>query len=219
VAEGSKPSGGSRGATGAEVGERIRSARAGSRAAMEELLAIYRNYLTVVAGAAIGRGLQAKVDASDVAQETLLKAHQGFPDFRGATEAELLAWLRRVLARTIADQVRRFAGTEGRRVSRERSIDASVGDSVERSSSALKDVLAADVTSPSLAVSKREAGAALADALAALDPDHREVIVLRNLEERGWAEVAERLGRTPDAARMLWARALARLRPLLEARP
>jgi RNA polymerase sigma-70 factor (ECF subfamily) len=219
VADGLGPSGGPGGATGAKVEDRIRSAREGSRVAMEELLSVYRNYVSVLAGAAIGRGLQAKVDASDVAQETLLKAHQGFPDFRGATEAELLAWLRRVLARTIADQVRRYAGTEGRRVSRERSIDASVGDSVERSSAALKDVLAADITSPSMAVSKREAGAALADALAALDPDHRQVIVLRNLEEREWAEVAQRMGRTPDAARMLWARALARLRPLLETRP
>jgi RNA polymerase sigma-70 factor (ECF subfamily) len=194
------------------VADRIRAAREGDRAATGPLLAAYRNYLTVLADAAIGPRLQTKVDASDVAQETLLKAHNGFPDFRGATEAELVAWLRRVLAHVVADQVRRYAGTEGRRVSRERSIE----DPIERSAAALRDVLPGDLTSPSVAASRREAGAALADALAALEPDHRRVIVLRNLEERSWTDVAAAMGRSPDAARMLWARALTRLRPLLE---
>jgi RNA polymerase sigma-70 factor (ECF subfamily) len=140
-----------------------------------------------------------------------LKAHQAFPDFRGTTESELLAWLRRVLARTIADQVRRYRTTKGRDLARERSIEASV----EASSAALRDVLPADVTSPSLAASRREDDRALADVLSRLEPEHRRVLVLRTLEQRDWADVAERMNRTPDAARMLWARALVRLRPLL----
>jgi RNA polymerase sigma-70 factor (ECF subfamily) len=58
----------------------------------------------------------------------------------------------------------------------------------------------------------------LADALAELSDDYREVIVLHNLEELDWPEVARRMNRTPSAARMLWARALKQLRPLLEER-
>jgi RNA polymerase sigma-70 factor, ECF subfamily len=212
VAERTGTAGESRGAAGVRVDDRIRAARDGSRAAMEDLLALYRGHLTVLAEAAIGPRLQSKVDASDVAQETLLKAHSGFPEFRGTTEAEWVVWLRRVLARVVVDHVRRFAGTEGRRVSRERSIE----DALERSAAALREVLPGDLTSPSMAASKRESGAALADALAALEPEHRRVIVLRTLEEREWADVAANMERTPDAARMLWARALTRLRPLLE---
>jgi RNA polymerase sigma-70 factor (ECF subfamily) len=202
------------GAADGRVRERIREAREGSRAAMEQLLGLYRNYMNLLARGAIGHALQAKVDASDVAQDALVKAHRGFPEFRGETEGELAAWLRRVVARTLADHVRRFAGTEGRLVSRERSIE----ESVERSSEALRDLLAADGTSPSVAAQRREEDVRLADALARLDADHRTVIVLRTLEERDWADVGERMGRTPEAARMLWARALTRLRPLLESR-
>ena len=58
----------------------------------------------------------------------------------------------------------------------------------------------------------------LADALAELSADYREVIVLRTLEGRGWDEVAQAMGRSPDAVRVLWARALKKLRPLIEAR-
>jgi RNA polymerase sigma-70 factor (ECF subfamily) len=161
----------------------------------------------------VGPALRAKVDASDVIQETLWKAYRGFPEFRGTTEGELLAWLRRVLARTIADHVRRYAKTARRDVAREESIE----DALDRSSEALR-ALAADQTSPSAAAARREDGVALADALATLRPEHREVILLRNLEGLDWPQVAERMGRTPDAARMLWGRALASMRPLVKGR-
>ena len=58
----------------------------------------------------------------------------------------------------------------------------------------------------------------LADALADLSADSREVIVLRSIEERDWDEVANKMGRSPGAVRLLWARALKRLRPLIESR-
>ena len=58
----------------------------------------------------------------------------------------------------------------------------------------------------------------LAEALANLSDDHREVIVLRNLEQLAWNEVARRMERSVDAARMLWTRALKQLRPFLESR-
>ncbi|MGH7193366.1 MAG: RNA polymerase sigma factor, partial [Candidatus Saccharimonadales bacterium] len=58
----------------------------------------------------------------------------------------------------------------------------------------------------------------LADALAELSPDHREVIILRSIEERDWPEIAEKMKRTTDAVRVLWARALKQLRPHLEER-
>jgi RNA polymerase sigma-70 factor (ECF subfamily) len=58
----------------------------------------------------------------------------------------------------------------------------------------------------------------LADALAALSPDHREVIILRNIEELDWPEIGRKTNRTSDAARVLWALALKQLRPLIEER-
>jgi RNA polymerase sigma-70 factor, ECF subfamily len=58
----------------------------------------------------------------------------------------------------------------------------------------------------------REQQVLLADALERLPADYREVIILRNLEDLSYDEIAQRMGRTPGAVRMLWVRALAQLR-------
>jgi hypothetical protein len=63
----------------------------------------YRDYLLLLARLQLDRGLQAKLDPSDLAQETLLKAHRNWEQFRGRTEAERAAWLRAILARHLAD--------------------------------------------------------------------------------------------------------------------
>jgi RNA polymerase sigma-70 factor (ECF subfamily) len=86
---------------------------------------------------------------------------------------------------------------------------------MERSSLALRDLLPASGASPSQEAQRRELGVVLADALSALDPDDREVVILRNLQELEWAEIAERMERSPGAVRMLWSRALQRIAPLL----
>ena len=60
----------------------------------------YRDYLRLLARMQMSRQLQAQLDASDVVQLTLLKAHEKIGQFRGQTEAELAGWLRRILAST-----------------------------------------------------------------------------------------------------------------------
>ena len=119
----------------------------------------------------------------------------------------------RLLARCLADFVRRYRAP-GRRAGREESLDRLLG----RSSAALGRVPAADGTSPSAAAARRDLGVVLADALAELSAEHREVIVLHHLEGLGWDEVARRMGRTPNAVRKLWARALGQMRPLIDER-
>src|SRR5688572_14446996 len=92
----------------------LAKARAGDGAARGRLLELYRNYLTLLARLQIGPQLRGKVDDSDLAQEVFLKAHRDFGAFRGHTEAELVAWLRQILAWTLANQIRRYLGTRGR---------------------------------------------------------------------------------------------------------
>jgi RNA polymerase sigma-70 factor (ECF subfamily) len=72
--------------------------------------------------------------------------------------------------------------------------------------------------SPSQSAQRRELTIILADALAELAPDYREVVVLRTLEGRDWEDVARAMGRSLGAVRLLWARALKKLRPLIERR-
>jgi RNA polymerase sigma-70 factor (ECF subfamily) len=81
----------------------------------------YRAYLYLLARSHIGTRHQAKIDASDIVQQTLLDAHQKQAQFRGATEAEWMAWLKQILAHNLADAVRGLARAK-RDVSRERSL-------------------------------------------------------------------------------------------------
>jgi len=194
--------------------ELIDAARAGDAAAQDALLGRYRNYLTLLARMSMSRGMQAKFDASDVVQDALVRAHQGLAEFRGAGEEELVGWLKQILARTMSNANRRYRFTAGRRVDRERSID----DLVRESSTALQRLPPANVTSPSRGAERREAGALVADVLASLKEDDREVIVLRSLEERAWGDVARRMSRSEEAVRALWGRAIQRLGAVLEER-
>jgi RNA polymerase sigma-70 factor (ECF subfamily) len=196
------------------VGTLIRDARRSRPGALERLLESYRNYLGLLAQAGIDSSLQGKADPSDLVQDTLLKAHQGFQQFRGKTESELIAWLRQILANNLADLARRYYETEARRVGREKSLEQALLDS----SAALDRLLARQAPSPSESAERREMAVVLADALAEMTGDYREVLVLRSLQERDWDEVAQKLGRSPGATRMLWARALKQLRPLIEKR-
>ena len=196
------------------VPELIEAARRGDLAARDELFGRYRNYLALLARMSLSRGLRAKLSASDVVQDVFVGAHEGIGRFRGGTEEKFVAWLKQILAARLADANRRFIGNQGRCIDRERSLE----DLVEESSQALRGLPAARGTSPSRGAERREAGALVADALALLKDDDREVIVLRSLEEREWSEVGRRMNRTPDAARALWARAFRRLGAVVEER-
>lgn len=186
----------------------------GERGDPAALLEAYRNYLRLLARNWVDASLQGKADPSDLVQETLWRATQGWGEFRGGSEGELVAWLRQILARCAIDFVRKFRLAEGRDVGRERSIE----QHLEASSLCLGKFLAASGTSPSLAAQRRELSVVLADALADLSGDQREAIILRSLQELDWGDVAERMGRTVGAVRMLWARGLQQLRPKIEAR-
>src|SRR5271166_3526635 len=132
-------------APGPPTNDLLVRARAGDEDARGQLLEAYRSYLTLLARVQLGRRLQGKVDPSDLVQEAFMEAHRDFRQFQGQTEAELLAWLRRVLATSLADQLRRHRGTQRRDLRLERQLAAALGQSSE----ALERGLAAQDTSPS----------------------------------------------------------------------
>jgi RNA polymerase sigma-70 factor (ECF subfamily) len=187
-------------------------ARKGDEQALGQLLESHRSYLTVLARVQIGRRLQGKVDAADVVQDAFLGAYRDFDNFRGTTEPEFLAWLRQVLAYVLANLVRHYQGTQRRDIRLERQLAVEL----DQSSHALDRGLIAAQSSPSQQVIRREQSVLLADALAQLPEEWRDVLILRHLEGLTFPEVAERLGRTLDSVKKQWPRALAKLRRLLE---
>lgn len=179
-----------------------------SPADLDRLFGACRNYLHLLARAEVESSLRAKADASDLVQQTLLEAYRDFGQFRGRTEAEWLAWLRRILARNAAEFVRHYRLTGKRQTAREVPLQPGSGPGLQPA--------AADET-PSQALVRKERELLVADALMQLTEDHREVIVLRNLQRLPFDEVARRMGRSRPAVQMLWMRALEKMQDALAA--
>jgi RNA polymerase sigma-70 factor, ECF subfamily len=179
----------------------------GGGKALEE----YRDYLRLLARLQLDPRLRGKLDPSDVAQEALMKAHQALGQFRGRTDAEMAAWLRAILANTLADALRRFQAA-ARDVSLERSLEADL----EESSARVEAWLGAGQSSPEEQAMRQEELLRLAGALARLPEDQRRAVELRHLKGCPVAEVAGEMGRSKEAVAKLLLRGVARLRELLD---
>jgi RNA polymerase sigma-70 factor (ECF subfamily) len=173
-------------------------------------LARYREYLRLLARLHLDPRLQAKLDPSDIVQEVLLKAHQALGQFHRQSEAELAGWLRKILANTLTDAVRRYA-TAARDVNLERSLEAQV----EQSSARLEVLLADRQSSPDAQALRQERLLELAEALARLPEDQRRAVEWLHL--RGWSvdAIAREMGRSPQSVGGLLRRGMKRLRELM----
>ena len=156
------------------VGELLRKARTGDDAARDRLFVVCRNYVAIAARAEMASWLKAKVDASDLVQQTMLEAHRGLANFRGTTEGEWLGWLKQILVHNAADFVRRYHGVEKRCAGREVSLAA---DDSAQNMAQFSD----GGPTPSQLVMQKELQLQVADALALLPEDYQEVVILRNL--------------------------------------
>ena len=191
------------------INQMIQLARQGEPAAIENLLASNRNYLRMLAQVSLSLNLRARIDPSDVVQETLLKANEHFGQFRGQTEHELTAWLRRILSRIVVDIIRKHNATV-RDVAGERSLES------DESAGRLIRILQKSGSTPSQHAQRRETSVILADAIADMTPDHQQVIALRGFQELDWPDVAAQMNRSVGAVRMLWVRSLSDLRTRLD---
>src|ERR1700738_414048 len=111
----------------------------------------FRNYLRLLARLHLDPRLQGKLDPSDLVQQTFLQAHQAWQQFRGKTEGELAAWLRQILARTLAHAVRDLG-----RAKRDVLLEQSLETALEQSSVRLEALVAAEQSSPSEQADRNE---------------------------------------------------------------
>lgn len=195
----------------------LSQALAGSQEHFGKLLHVYRNYLKLLVMSQLERKLQVRVSASDVVQETFLEANRDFASFRGSTSSEFCAWLRQILVNNLHRVVEQHVLAKKRDVRREISLEA-LANSLEQSTARLESILPDPGASPSGRVQQFELELALADKLAELPQDYREVIVLRHLESLPFEEVGRKMARTAGAARMLWLRAIQALRAKMQTR-
>jgi RNA polymerase sigma-70 factor, ECF subfamily len=168
----------------------------------------FRDHLRLLARLQLDPRHRAKLDPSDVVQQTLLQAHQARDQFRGRSPAELGAWLRRILARNLAHAARDL-GRARRDAGRERSLEVAL----EQSASWQED----DRSSPGQRAERNERLLRLAEALAVLPEAQRQAVVLHYLQGHTLAEVGRHLGRDPKAVGGLLHRGLKQLRARLRA--
>jgi RNA polymerase sigma-70 factor, ECF subfamily len=179
-------------------------ARDGSRADLDALCGRYAQRLLAIIRLRMGPRLRARCESRDVLQNSLLKACRSIEGFEGESGETFMAWLARIARNEIRDQA--AYQQAGRRDLRQ---DLPLDDAGE--------TLAAEVRTATARVALGEQAAALERALEALDESQRELIVLRKLEELSFPEMGQRLGRSPDACRMAFARAMAALTLALDA--
>jgi RNA polymerase sigma-70 factor, ECF subfamily len=175
------------------------------------LLEPFRKYLKVLAELHLDRKLRGKLDPSDVVQQTMLRAHSALAEVRDTRPEVLVAWLRRILARTLADAVKHYE-RDKRDVAPERSLESDL----DRPASGFAAWLAADQTSPSSRAERNEELLRMVEALAELPEVMREVVVLKHCQ--GWTlpQIAERIGRSVPSVASLLRRGLEALRNRLK---
>ncbi len=172
----------------------------------------FRDYLKLLARLQLGDCSPGRVDPSDIVQQTLMEAFEKRDQFNGSTSSEQAAWLRRILARNVAD-VFRAQGRLKRDVTRERSLEMEL----DQSSARLGNWLALEQPSPSEHAQRHEQAILLADALARLPEHQREALVLHYWQGRSLAEIGASLDRSTSSVAGLLKRGLKHLRAELDA--
>lgn len=176
----------------------------------ENLLARYRDYLRVLAEAQFDARVRRRFDASDVVQETLLKAHERLDQYRGQSEGELMAWLRVMLVNELRDLTRGQL-----RDKNNAQMDVELGAAVDRSAVWLEGVLSKTEESPSVQLARGERATRLAAAILELPDDQRQAVILRHITGFTLVEAAARLERTEASVAGLLRRGLRNLREKL----
>lgn len=183
----------------------------GHSSELEELLAMYRGYLLALAVARMDPRLRPRCDASDIVQETMLEAFRDFRQFRGQQESEFLGWIRQILAHNLAGAVKQHLLVEKRDIRKEIATEAQLAANESRLEMR-ENWFVDSAASPSSIVQRQEQLQSVLDRIAKLPNHYRDVLLLRHIEELSFDEVAQRLGKSSGAVRMIWLRALESLR-------
>jgi RNA polymerase sigma-70 factor (ECF subfamily) len=195
----------------------VRRAASGDRDAFSDLLERHRERLRRMVALRLDHRLRGRVDPSDIIQDAYIDAAAGLSEFARRGEMTFFLWLRWLAGMKIHAAHRKHLGFQVRDAGREVSIER--GAMPQASSMALAARLVGRLTSASTVAMRRERKARLQEALEAMDPLDREILVLRHIEELTNGEAAATLGLQESATSKRYTRALRRLKDILRAMP
>jgi RNA polymerase sigma-70 factor (ECF subfamily) len=184
----------------------VRAAQEGDARAREELFARYLPRVRQIVALRLGYKLRQLVEVDDVVQEALLRALEGLAGFAERSEGGFRHWLARCVEHEVVRQARR-AGAEKRGGGRVRVFSDLETRLLHATAFAARD------PTPSEHARAAELAERIETALLALPAHYRELIVLRQLCEMPYMEIARVLGFTEEVnARMAFSRARQKLR-------
>jgi RNA polymerase sigma-70 factor (ECF subfamily) len=186
----------------------LSAARRGCPLALGRLFELARGHLTTLAAADLPSAIRAKVAASDIVQETACDAHRAFADFDGVTQEEFFAWLRSILQHNVIDAVRRFEGSLKRDVRRETPLRTGEDLPAVHRNGHRPTALGRP---PEMSAIRREDASAVTSAVDRLPDDYRLVLHLRYWDGLTFQQIGDRIGRSAEAVRKVWYRAVQRL--------
>ena len=182
-------------------------------AVSEFRLDLYRSYLMGLARVLLATAgpVRNKVDASDLVQDVMLRAHERKKQFLGRTPEEFMGWLRQILKNELIDQERHFL-----RKKRDAALEAVYQETIDKSDNRMVRIPVLKQTSPSQHVARHERQLLLAKALETLPEDQRTAVELRHLGDWSQEQLAEFMNRTKASVAGLLRRGLKALRQELE---
>jgi len=184
--------------------------RASDPDALSKFMELHRPQLAAFIDRKLGPALRAKIEVDDLIQEVHIDCSRSLGEIK-LGDRDPFSWLCQVAERRLIDAHRRFFGAQKRAAGREVSLGAPVGDA----SQALINLIAASITSPSQAFSRGQREFRLLAALEQLPPEARRAIELRYGQGLATKDVAEELGKSDGAVRVLLTRTLKKLQELL----
>ncbi len=194
----------------------LTEAKAGDDSALGGLLNQFSDLLRARARESFDPRLRGRIGESDLVQMTLMTAADGFPAFRGETEAELIGWLKAILAQHMAATARWHLRTQKRAAGNEvlfQGLPTANSSNGFGGESALGP---ASGPTPSRFVMQQELRDRIRSAIAELPWEQQEAVRLKFIDEWPLAEIAEFLGKTERAVAGLVARGMKRLKDRLK---
>jgi RNA polymerase sigma-70 factor (ECF subfamily) len=191
----------------------LERAVAGDCAALAELFQRHRARLEQMVRLRLDRRLQGRLDPGDVLQEAYLDVARRFKEYAANPALPFFLWLRLLTGQRLVDVHRQHLGTRMRDAGLEVSLYR--GGCPQASSVSLAELLLGRLTTASHAAVRAETQLRVQEALNAMDPVDREVLVLRHFEMLSNEETAQVLGLKPSAASNRHIRALKRLKEIL----
>ena len=186
--------------------------RRGEDGAVDGLLARHREAIKRMIDRRMDRGVQRRVDASDIVQDVMLEANRRLGEYLTNPTMPFQLWLRHMARDRLIDAHRRHRVAASRSVDREVPLAA---DDDDRSGAELAGIVADRELTPAAAATWHELERRFAAAVESLDEMDRQIVLLRHFEHLSTAEAAEVLGLSKPAAGMRYLRAMRRLRALL----